>query len=424
MTSKDEPNSQHVEVVDPASVGMSSEYLEHIDQLVELQMSEHAYQGMVVLVARHGKICYFKAFGKADEGVPMRTDAIFRLASMSKVPSAVAVMQLWDRGLISLADPISKYLPEFSQMWVAKLQEGGEVQLESAKRPITIHDLLSMTAGMTNSWWYDMYTPQNYRVVPKIYAEAGLMDDLKAPPITLEDNVKILAGLPLLAQPGEAFDYSNNSVETLCRMVEVVSGQNFDQYLQQHIFGPLGMEETWFFPPEEGLSRVAAVYWAGENRKQLEAAPLGLGNLGPEYTFSQHKTYFSGAGGLHGTTHDYFKFAQMLLNRGEYGGVRILSQAAVELMTTNQIGKLTNWQLTGNKWGYQVDIQEGISAPPGSIHYLGGKGAYSWQGFFSTKFVNNPDRDTVIMTMSTPGFDGALPQNLRIIAAANAAVID
>ncbi len=412
------------EVVEPESVGMSSDYLAHIDKLVQAHLNDDAYQGIVVLVARHGKICYFKAFGKAAEGVPMSTDSVFRLASMSKVPSAVAVMQLWDRGLISLADPISKFIPEFADMKVAQLNDWGEVKLVTAKREITIHDLLTMTAGMTNSWWYDLFTPNNYRVVPKLYADAGLMDDLNAPPLTLEQNIKLLASLPLMAHPGEHFDYSNNSVDTLCRMVEVVSGLSFDEYLRQHIFGPLGMNETWFFPPEDELKRVAAVYWAGKNEQQTGPSPLGLGNLGPQYTFSEHKTYFSGAGGLHGTTHDYFRFAQMLLNMGELDGVRVVSRAAVQLMTANQIGDLTNWQLTQNKWGYQLDIQQGVNAPPGSIHYLGGPGAYSWQGFFSTKFVNNPARDTVILSMTTPGFDGALPHNLRVIAAANAAVID
>lgn len=414
----------NIVTVDPESVGMSSEYLANIDRLVEGHMDEDAYQGMVVLVARHGKVCYFKAFGKADDDVPMQTDSIFRLASMSKVPTAVAVMQLWDQGLISLSDPISKFIPAFADVKVAELNNWGEVKLVTPKREITIHHLLSMTAGMTNSWWYDLFTPQNYRVVPKLYAEARLMDDLNAPPITLESNIDILAKMPLMSHPGEAFDYSNNSVDTLCRLVEIVSGMDYDTYLRKNIFEPLGMNETWFFPPKDQWDRIAAVYWAGRDEKQVGTAPLGMGNLGPDYTFSEHQTYFSGAGGLHGTASDYFRFAQMLLNKGELDGVRIVSRAAVEQMTSNQIGDLTNWQLTQNKWGYQVDLQEGVNAPPGSIHYLGGKGAYSWQGFFSTKFVNNPERDTVILTMSTPGFDGALPQNLRIIAAANAAVID
>lgn len=411
------------EVVSPESVGMSGDYLGHVDELVARHLAQNAYQGMVVLVARHGKVCYFKAFGQADEDVPMRTDAIFRLASMSKVPTAAAVMQLWERGLIALSDPISQYIPAFADTPVARLDEWGQVRLAPPRTPITVHHLLSMTAGMTNTWWYDLFTPNGYRVVPKLLAEAGVMDDLNAPPLTLEENVAKLATVPLMAHPGEAFDYSNNSVDTLARLVEVVSGQDFDTYLRRNVFEPLGMDEIWFFPPREVHDRIAAVYLAGTKEKVEGPAPLGLGNLGPQYTFSEHRTYFSGAGGLHGTTAAYFRFAQMLLNRGELDGVRVLSPASVDLMTTNQIGHLTNWQLTQNKWGYQVDIQEGDNAPAGSMHYLGGAGAYSWQGFFSTKFVNNPAKDTVIMTMTTPGFDGALPHNLRLIATANAAVI-
>lgn len=412
------------EIVAPESVGVSSAYLTHVDDLVAKHLAENAYQGMVVLLARHGKVCYFRAFGNADDGVSMRTDAIFRLASMSKVPTAVAVLQLWERGLIALSDPIARYIPAFAQTKVARLDEGGAMHLDTPRSPITIHHLLSMTAGMTNTWWYDLYTPPNYRVVPKLLAEAGVMDDLNAPPLTLEENIDRLAGVPLMSHPGEAFDYSNNSVDTLARMVEVVSGQDFDSYLREHVFDPLGMDEIWFFPPQEVHDRIAAVYLAGTKDKQQGTLPLGLGNMGPDYTFSEHHTYFSGAGGLHGTTIAYYRFAQMLLNRGELDGVRVLSPAAVDLMTTNQIGALTNWQLTQNQWGYQVDIQQDAAVPPGSMHYLGGAGAYSWQGFFSTKFVNNPAKDTVMLTMTTPGFDGALPHNLRIIQALTAALTD
>jgi len=412
------------ESVEPEDVGVSSRYLANIDVLQQRFLKEDAFQGAVVLVARHGKVCYFKAFGIADDDAPLQTDSIFRLASMSKVVTAVAVMQLFEQGLIALHEPISTHLPEFGDPKVAIVKDWQITQLVTAKREITAHDLLTMTAGMTNSWWYRMFEPSVYGVVPQLYKDAGLTDDLNTPPTTLEKNIKILAGLPLIAHPGEMFDYSNNSVDTLCRLVEVVSGQSFDEYLQQHIFTPLNMNETWFFPPQDQLHRVAAVYWAGRKEKQTEGSPLGLGNLGPQYTFSPDQTYFSGAGGLHGTTADYFRFAQMLLNKGQLDGVRVLSPSSVELMTTNQIGDLTNWQLTQNKWGYMVDIQQGVNAPAGSLHYLGGPGAYSWQGFFSTKFVNNPAKETVIMTMSTPGFDGALPHNLRVVAAASAAVID
>ena len=417
-------SSELYQQVDPEDVGVSSAYLGNVDALQERYLAENVFQGSVVLVARHGKVCYLKSFGKADDGVPMATDSIFRLASMSKVVAAVAVMQLFERGLIALHEPISTHLPEFAEPRVAVVKDWGITQLITAEREITPHDLLSMTGGMTNTWWHRIFEPSVYGVVPQLLKDAGVTDDLNAPPTTLEENIKKLAQVPLIAQPGTMYDYSNNSVDTLCRLVEVVSGLDFDTYQRRHIFEPLKMHETWFFPPEDQHHRIAAVYWAGRDEKQTEPFPLGLGMLGPQYTFSPHQTYFSGAAGLHGTTADYFRFAQMLLNNGELDGVRVLSPASVRLMTTNQIGDLRNWQLTQNKWGYMVDIQEGENAPSGSIHYLGGPGAYSWQGFFSTKFVNNPRLDTVIMTMSTPGFDGALPHNLRTVTAATAAVID
>lgn len=412
------------EQVDPEDVGVSGAYLGNIDALQERYLAENAFQGSVVLVARHGKVCYFESFGKADDGVPMATDSIFRLASMSKVVAAAAVMQLFERGLIALHEPISTYLPEFADPKVAVVKDWGVTQLVTAEREITPHDLLSMTGGMTNTWWHRVFEPSVYGVVPQLLKDADVTDDLDAPPTTLEENIKKLAQVPLIAQPGAMYDYSNNSVDTLCRLVEVVSGLDFDTYQRRHILEPLRMHETWFFPPEDQHHRIAAVYWAGRDEKQTERFPLGLGMLGPQYTFSPHQTYFSGAGGLHGTTADYFRFAQMLLNNGELDGVRVLSPASVRLMTTNQIGDLRNWQLTQNKWGYMLDIQEGENAPAGSLHYLGGPGAYSWQGFFSTKFVNNPRLDTVILTMSTPPFDGALPHNLRTVAAATAAVVD
>lgn len=409
-------------VVDPASVGVCPDRLHRIDELVEKHMSEDAYQGIVVLVARHGKICYFKSFGKADEGKPMEKDSIFRLASMSKVPTAVAVLQLWERGLIGLHDPIADYIPAFADMKVAEVDENGGHTLVDAVRPITIHHLLTMTAGMTNSWWDEFFDPPVYKVVPKIYAEIGIRDDMNCPEITLEENINLVAQAPLIAQPGEMFDYSNSSVDTLARLVEVVSGQDFNSYLKEHIFEPLQMNETWFFIPDEHRHRLAEVYLPGKDEKQTENVHMGPYKLGPEGAHSPHHTYFSGAGGLHGTTADYYRFAQMLLNKGELDGVRILSPAAVELMTSNQIGDLTNWQLTENKWGYQLDIQQGVNSP--SNTYLGGPGAYSWQGYFSTKFVNNPARDTVILTMTTPAADGALPHNLKLIAVANAAVVE
>ena len=250
----------------------------------------------------------------------------------------------------------------------------------TADREITVHDLLTMTGGMTNTWWHRVFEPSVYGVVPQLLKDAGVYDDMSGPPTTLEENIKTLAQVPLIAQPGTMFDYSNNSVDTLCRLVEVVSGLDFDTYQRRNVLDPLRMHETWFFTPEDQHHRIAAVYQAGRDEKVTEAAPLGLGMLGPGAAFSPHHTYFSGAAGLHGTTADYFRFAQMLLNGGELDEVRVLSPMSVRLMTTNQIGDLQNWQLTQNKWGYMVDIQEGENAPSGSIHYLGRAGRVQLAG--------------------------------------------
>ena len=145
--------------VDPEEVGVSSAYLANIDALQRRFLAQNAYQGSVVLMARHGKVCYFKAFGKADEGVEMATDSIFRLASMTKVVAAVAVLQLFERGLIALHEPIATYLPAFADTKVAVVKDWAVTQLRTAERPITIHDLLTMTAGMTNTWWHGLFEP-------------------------------------------------------------------------------------------------------------------------------------------------------------------------------------------------------------------------------------------------------------------------
>src|SRR5918997_898534 len=174
--------------VDPGEVGMSGAYLDNIDALQERYLAENAFQGSVVLVARHGKVCYFESFGKADDGVPMATDSIFRLASMSKVVAAVAVMQLFERGLIALHEPISTYLPEFADPKVAVVKDWQITQLVTADREITPHDLLTMTAGMTNTWWHRVFEPSVYGVVPQLYQDARVVDDMSAPATTLEEN--------------------------------------------------------------------------------------------------------------------------------------------------------------------------------------------------------------------------------------------
>ena len=267
--------------VEPDEVGVSSAYLGNIDALQERYLAEDAYQGSVVLVARHGKVCYFKAFGKADEGVPMATDSIFRLASMSKVVAAACVMQLFEQGRISLHEPISTYLPEFAEPKVAVVKDWQVTQLVTAEREITVHDLLTMTAGMTNTWWHRVFEPSVYGVVPQHYKDAGVVDDMSAPATTLEENIKKLAQMPLIAHPGTMFDYSNNSVDTLCRLVEVVSGLDFDTYQRRYVLDPLQMHETWFFTPDDQQHRIARRVRGGQGREGDRSEAAGIGDARP-----------------------------------------------------------------------------------------------------------------------------------------------
>lgn len=186
---------------------------------------------------------------------------------MTKVVAAVAVLQLFERGLIALHEPIATYLPAFADTKVAVVKDWAVTQLRTAERPITIHDLLTMTAGMTNTWWHGLFEPPIYHVVPKLYHEAGPGRRPEHPAHHAGAQRRADRLLPLIADPGTMFDYSNNSVDVLCRLVEVVSGQDFDSYLRDNIFTPLGMNEIWFFPPKNPM----APHRCGVGRPRREA---------------------------------------------------------------------------------------------------------------------------------------------------------
>jgi CubicO group peptidase (beta-lactamase class C family) len=409
-------------IIPPEEVGMSDMMLENIDRLVAQQLHGKLYKGIVVLIARHGTICYFRAFGDADEDTPMQTDAIFRLASMTKAVTAAAVMQLHDQGRIALSEPISCYIPEFKDLNVADLDQHGDVRLVPAKREITIHHLLSLTSGLSGTYQSDTSDPVHHYIA-QVYADAGVQDCLSScDDTTIAANAQRAATLPLVGHPGEVWEYGNLNLDVLAYLVEQLSGMAFDRYCAEHIFMPLQMRETWFYPPQECFSRIPAIFnTPGTLEKMTADQPLGLGFVGPQYTFGQRTSHPSPSGGLHGTTADWFRFAQMLLNHGELDGVRILSRQAIELMTTNQIGDSLVDTLTQNKWGYMVDIQEDVTAP---LVYNGGKGAYTWRGFWGTEWFAHPKHDMVVICMTQMGFDEALPCLWKINTAAGAAVLD
>ncbi len=414
------------ELTRPESVGLSSKHLAHIDHVIKRYMDGKTIPGAVVLVARHGKIAYFKAFGKADEGKPMTKEAIFAVASMSKTITAAAVMQLVDQGRILLTDPVSMYIPEFKKQKVATTDKNGKITLVPAEREITIHDLLSMTSGMTSSWSGGKAVID---FVAKLYMQAGVKDGMDNYAGTLGESVKIVARLPLVFQPGKGWEYSNAGVDTLGYLVEVVSGMALDAYLGENLFQPLKMGDTAFYPPESKRAKIPAVYYGhGEKKGQkmvsTKLGPLAYATFSTALPFGKHKTFFIPSGGIHATAYDWFRFAQMFLNKGRLDENRVLSRQAVTLMTTNQIGDLPNtfWD---NRWGYMIDIQEDNAVDmPFDFHY-GGQGAFGWTGIYGTRWLVHPAEDTVIVFMShTWFFWDVNPVMMRVAHVVNRAIME
>jgi CubicO group peptidase (beta-lactamase class C family) len=379
----------------PEDVGLSAERLGRIGAAIQKAVDDGRIAGGVSLVARHGKIAYFQAVGMADRDAhkPMRADSIFRICSMSKPITSVAVMMLYEEGRFLLSDPVSDYLPEFKNMKVLdppwpqdKTSPPGA--LVDAKRPITIFNLLTHTSGLTYQW--------NARL-GKAYRDASVGSGLKQQEGTIGDGVKRLAALPLLFQPGDDWEYSLAD-DVLGRFVEAVSGLPFDKFLEQRLFQPLGMKDTGFFPPEEKVARLATAYAYDEQkglRPILDNEVMG-GDGGFQYTadypYRGPHTYFSGGGGMCSTAEDYYRFCQMMLNGGELNGVRILSRKSVELMSHNHVqGKADG----ANAYG----LGFGTVSVPEQLTELGSVGSFNWGGFYYTEFVIDPKEDLIAVFM-------------------------
>ncbi len=384
------------QVVTPESVGMASEQLAQINKLIKRYMTDKTIPGAVVLVARHGKVAYLKSFGKADEGRPLEIDAIFRLASLSKpIVGASGILQLMDQGEILLSDPVSRYIPEFKKMKVAQFDDDGKMKLVPIKREITIHDLLTFTSGISRVW--------GDSPLVTIYREAGLgMLDTDN---TLEEEAKLAARLPLAYQPGEKWQYSGLQLNVLGYVVEFISGMRLDRLMAKQLFSPLQMTDTHFYPPPAKWPRVTGYYYAidGKNGKKGDPFVEDIGLFGfmdrADRPFKKNQKHFSPSGGLHSTAYDVFRYFQMLLNGGELDGVRVLSKQAVKLMLQNHIGDRRETQY-GHGWGYAVGVQVEDAPAPVIGKTYGGKGAFSWDGYYGPVAFGNPVNDTVIVLMT------------------------
>jgi CubicO group peptidase (beta-lactamase class C family) len=396
----------------PEAAGMSTERLERISKAVQQSIDEKRIAGAVTLVARHGHVVWFKAQGMSDReaGKPMRPDSIFRICSMSKPITSTAVMMLYEEGKFLLDDPISKYLPEFKDPKVLVKPANGPSYTIPATREITIRDLLRHTSGLTYNW--------NEKLGP-LYEKANVAAGLMPYDGTIGDNVKRLAPLPLLFNPGERFEYSL-SVDVLGRLVEVVSGKPFDEFLRTRIFEPLGMKDTSFFPPDNKLDRLttAYTYYDGKGLNRFPDAPIteGTFSYSADYPSKGPKKLFSGGAGLTSTAEDYARFCQMMLNGGKWGNTRLLSRKTVELMTHDQLGKIGPEQAFGLGFGVA-----GVKTP---LEELGTPGSYNWGGFFFTGFSVDPKEELIIVFMGQLHPTGGLTLDRQVQELAYAAIID
>ena len=370
----------------PASVGMSAERLARIDALLQEYVTKGWIPGASALVARNGKIVYYKSFGHSDREArtPLKRDDIFRIASQTKAITSVGIMMLMDEGKLLLDDPISKYMPEFKELRVLDQYNEKDTTFTTvpAKRQVTVRDLLTHTSGIG---YAQIGSPQ----MNAIYYKAGIVGGIGVDNLLLADKMKAMGSLPLFHQPGEKWTYGLNT-DLLGYLIEVVSGTNLNDFFRARIFSPLGMNDTYFYLPEAKRGRLVKLY-SDEKDKGLVRTPETFsinGRINPNYPATAG-TYFSGGGGLSSTAYDYALFMQLLLNDGEYGGKRLLSKAAVRMMTANQIGQLNMWN--GNKFGLGFEFIPETNAGRSVLS----PGSYYWGGMFSSTYWIDPKEKIV-----------------------------
>jgi len=364
----------------PISVRVSEDRLIHIDKMLKQSIDSGWIAGAVGFIARDGKIVYDKSFGisNVETKMLMHTDDIFRIASQTKAITSVAVMMLFEEGKFILDDPISKYIPEFANPRVLDKFNEKDTTYTSvpANREITIRDLLTHTSGID----YAGIGSPNMRA---IYAKSGIPGSFGSDKIVLGDKIRALGKLPLIHQPGERFTYGLN-VDVLGYLVEVLSGENLDHYFHKHIFEPLGMNDTYFYLPASKHDRLVKVIAEDKNHHLVNASGTYV-----DYPLVEG-TYYSGDAGLSSTIKDYAIFLQMLLNKGEYKGKRLLARHTVDLMTTNQIGDLN---LERDKFGLGFEI----TTASGQERLGISEGSFAWGGYFATTYWADPKERLVCL---------------------------
>jgi len=373
----------------PEALGFDAQRLAKLDTYMAKVVADGRVAGMSTLLARHGQVVAEKTYGVKSlaTGAPMTKDTIFRLYSMSKPITGVAMMMLFEDGRWQLDDPITKFVPEFKALKVMTGTDAASIQ--DLKRPPTMRQLMSHTAGFG-------YGLADQHPVDKLYREKGVLAANG-----LADMIKRTAEIPLMYEPGTQWYYSS-AVDIQGYIVEKLSGQKFGEFLQQRIFKPLKMTDTAFYVPADKASRLAAVYAGNPKTGKIEEVKELFGGSMP--TYLEPPSMESGGGGLVGTIGDYARFAQMIANKGDLDGARLLSPASVEMMGTNMIPKSV---LVGSNGigatrfneavGFGLDFM--VVIEPRAAGTLEGKGSMSWGGAAGTWFWVDPTEDLIFVGM-------------------------
>jgi CubicO group peptidase (beta-lactamase class C family) len=377
--------------VRPEDLGFSSERLERVADICHWYVDEGKFPGTSVLVARRGEVVFRDDYGMADidGGRKIADDTIFRIFSMTKPIASVALMQLVEQGKVLLQNPVHRFIPGFEDPKVYVSGGPTEYTTQAAERPVTIHDILTHMSGMSMTLQVDP--------VAKIYAEHGVRWGGRG--LDLEEYSNLLGSLPLLFQPGSRWYYSAGT-DIVGRVVEVVSGLTLDAYLEENIFGPLGMVDTGFWVPEDKVDRFAELF----TRRDRKLVPFDLYRSD---AYLKRPKMLSGAGGLVGTIDDYHRFATCLLRGGELDGVRIIGRKTLEYMTMNHLPGGVDLQTYGERSatetampGVGFGLGFGVVIDPPLNRSLASQGEYLWGGAASTAFWVDPVEEVSVIFMT------------------------
>ena len=389
--------------IDPAGAGLDQRQLARIGEHLQTRYIDAGkIAGCQVVVARHGHVGYFASFGLLDRerAAPVEEDTIWRIYSMTKPITGVALMSLYERGMFQLSDPVSRFIPEWRDLRVRERAPDGGERLVEPRQPMTVRDVLMHTSGLGfggGPTLAELFAPENAeRMRPGLAPGSRVGREA-----TLATMIERYAGYPLEFHPGEHWFYSV-STDVCARLVEIMSGQRFDDYLRQVIFEPLGMTDTGFMVPESKADRFAACYRrdAGKNLVLVDD-PRTSGYL-------REPSFLSGGGGLVSTTGDYLRFCQMMLNGGELDGARILGRKTVELMTSNHLPPGRDLQSVALPGGYGevgfpgmgFGLTVAVTGPPTATQVIGSTGEYMWGGAASTIFWVDPVEDLTVVFMT------------------------